>query len=283
MKVLLTGGAGQVGQEVLRRVPQGWVVSAPGRADLDLEDAGAAAAAVAGHDAVLNLAAFTAVDAAEAEEARAFRVNAAAPTAMAGAAAASGAVFIHLSTDYVFGGPGPHRPDSPTAPLSAYGRSKLAGEAGIRGAGGRYAILRTSWIFSAHRSNFVRTMLRLGQSQAQIEVVDDQWGAPTPAVAVAETVLRLAGALSNGSLRSGIWHYAGAPDTTWAGFAREICAQSRSAARIIPIGSEDWPAPARRPRDSRLACADLCAALNIPRPDWREGLKDVLKELEVPA
>ncbi|MCL4186290.1 MAG: dTDP-4-dehydrorhamnose reductase [Rhodobacteraceae bacterium] len=283
MRLLVFGRTGQVATELARRLPPGISARFLSRAEADLADPAACAAAVAGAgaDAVINAAAWTAVDAAEAEEAAATVVNGAAPAAMARACAARGLPFLQVSTDYVFDGSGeaPRRPDEPVAPLSAYGRSKLAGEAGVRAAGGVHAILRTSWVFSAHGTNFVKTMLRLAQTRDRLTVVGDQHGGPTPAAAIADALLVMATALAEGRGTPGTHHFAGAPDTTWAGFAREILAQAGRRVLVQDIPTSAWPTPARRPANSRLDCSSLAAAFGIPRPDWRPGLADVLTEL----
>ena len=237
-------------------------------------------------DAVINAAAYTAVDRAEEEEALATAINGHAPAAIARAAAARGLPFVHVSTDYVFDGAGgPYAPDAPTAPLGAYGRSKLAGEEGVRAAyeeagGGPHVVLRTAWVFSAHGSNFARTMLRLGAERDALRVVDDQRGGPTPAASIARALLTIAGRLREGA-PSGTHHLAGAPDTSWAGFAREIMARAGLSCAVEGITTADYPTPAARPADSRLDCRSLRAAFGIARPDWREGLDDVLRELGV--
>jgi dTDP-4-dehydrorhamnose reductase len=229
---------------------------------------------------VLNAAAWTAVDRAEAEEDAARVVNAEAPAAMARAAAERGLPFVHISTDYVFPGAGeaPHRPEDPTGPLGAYGRTKLLGEDGVRAAGGRHAILRTSWVFSAHGANFVKTMLRLGRERAELSVVADQVGGPTPAAAIADACVTVARALAEGA-EGGTFHLSGAPDTSWAGFAEAIMAQAGLPARVNPIPSAAYPTPARRPANSRLDCSSLEAAFGVARPDWRTGLREVLREI----
>jgi dTDP-4-dehydrorhamnose reductase len=237
-------------------------------------------------DAVINAAAYTAVDRAEEELELAHAVNAAAPGAMAEAATARGLPFLHVSTDYVFDGtPGrPWREDDPTGPLGAYGRSKLAGEQAVAAAGGPHVVLRTSWVFSAHGTNFVKTMLRVGAERDTLRVVDDQTGGPTAARAIAEALLAIAEAFAAGRGRSGVFHFAGAPDISWAGFARAIFAlqAERTGARVpqvVPIPTADYPTPARRPLNSALDCTRIRAAYGIARPDWRAGLAAVLEEL----
>jgi dTDP-4-dehydrorhamnose reductase len=278
MHVLMFGRTGMVATEVARRLPPGLRLTALGRAEADLADPAACAAAIAAHrpDAVINAAAWTAVDRAEAAEDAAHTVNAAAPGAMARAAAALGVPFLHVSTDYVFDGSGtrPWAPGDAPAPVSAYGRSKLAGEVAVRAAGGAHAILRTSWVFAPHGANFARTMLRLGRDRGAVRVVADQTGGPTPAAAVADALLTMAAGLAAGR-PGGTWHLAGAPDTTWADFARAIFAAAGMPVTVEDIATADWPTPARRPANSRLDCTTLARDWSIPRPDWRAALAEV--------
>ncbi|CAM8669784.1 RfbD dTDP-4-dehydrorhamnose reductase [Paracoccaceae bacterium] len=280
MRVLVFGHTGQVARELARRCPAGVTARFLGRDQADLLDPAACAAAIADCDAVINAAAWTAVDKAEAEEAAATVVNGAAPTAMAQRCAALGLPFLHISTDYVFDGTGeaPFRPDHPTAPLGAYGRSKLAGEQGVLAAGGRSLILRTSWVVSAHGANFVKTMLRLGRERDSLNVVADQIGGPTPAAAIADALYTAATAMAQGA-PGGVHHFAGAPDTSWAGFARLIMTRAGLACQIHDIPSSAYPTPAKRPLNSRMDCSGITAAFGIPRPDWRAGLDDILQEL----
>lgn len=277
--LLVFGRSGQVASELARLAPGAVFL---GRADADLSDTPACAAAIATHGprAVINAAAWTAVDRAETEEAAATVINADAPGAMAQACAARGIPFVHISTDYVFDGAGdaPFAPDAPTAPLGAYGRSKLAGERAVRAAGGVHAILRTSWVFSAHGANFVKTMLRLGATRESLTVVADQIGGPTPARAIAAACLSISDHLARNPQDSGTHHLAGTPDVSWADFAREIMAQAHLACTITDIPSRDYPTPARRPANSRLDCSSL-ARFGLHRPDWRADLHDALQEL----
>jgi len=279
MRLVVFGQSGQVARELARIVPEARFLS---RDQADLSDPAACAAAVTASeaDAVINAAAWTAVDKAETDEAAATVVNGKAPAAMARAAAARGVPFLHLSTDYVFDGAGdrPFAPDHPTAPLSAYGRSKLAGERGIREAGGAHLILRTSWVVSAHGANFVKTMLRLGQERPALRVVADQTGGPTPAAAIANALVVAASALGNGT-KGGTHHFAGQPETSWADFARAIMAEADLPCRIEDIPTSDYPTPARRPLNSRLDCRSFEAAFGLARPDWRQGLSDIIREL----
>jgi dTDP-4-dehydrorhamnose reductase len=279
MRLLVFGKTGQVARELQRIAPEAVFL---GRAEADLTDPEACAAALLASEAdvVINAAAWTAVDKAETEEAAATVVNGDAPAAMARAAAARGIPFLHVSTDYVFDGAGdqPFAPDHPTAPLGAYGRSKLAGETGVRAAGGNHLILRTSWVVSAHGANFVKTMLRLGAERETLRVVADQVGGPTPAAGVARALVVAARAMQAGAA-GGTHHLSGSPDTSWAGFAREIFRQAGLATRVEDIPTSAYPTPARRPLNSRLDCTSLHDAFGIPRPEWRQGLADILKEL----
>ena len=279
MKVLVFGKTGQVATELCARGD----VIALGRADADLADPNACAAAIAEHapDAVINAAAYTAVDRAEEEEARAQIVNGAAPAAMARACADCAIPLVHISTDYVFDGSGgrPWRPDDAPAPLGAYGRTKLAGEEGVRAAGGVHVILRTSWVFSAHGNNFLRSMLRLSETRTELQVVADQIGGPTAAGDIADACLVLARALHAGGGPGGTYHFAGWPDVSWAGFAREIFARTGRDVTVRDIAAADWPAPAPRPANSRLDCTSLKADFGISRPDWRRSLTLVLNQL----
>ena len=283
MKLLIFGKTGQVARELARHCPEGWQMTCLGREDADLGDPDACAAALHGHaaDVVINAAAYTAVDKAENEESLAATINGEAPMLMAQAAAATGVPFLHVSTDYVFDGSGdaPWKPDDPVAPLGAYGRSKLAGEDGVRGAGGVHAVLRTSWVFSAHGGNFLRTMLRLGGTRDRLTVVADQIGGPTAAADIAKALLAMADAFHNGQGVSGTYHFAGAPDVSWAGFARAIFDQSGMAVEVVDIPASDYPTPAARPTNSRLDCSALETVFGIARPDWRISLRDVLDDL----
>lgn len=282
VKLLVFGQSGQVARELARRMPAGIEAAFLGRDQADLADPNACAEAVQTHraDAVINAAAWTQVDKAEAEEQAATIVNGESPGAMARACAGKSVPFLHISTDYVFDGQGDQRflPDHPTAPLNAYGRSKLAGEMAIRASGARHLILRTSWVVSAHGQNFVKTMLRLGAERDQLNVVADQIGGPTPAAAIADALYRAVIPLCDGA-DGGTHHLAGHPDTSWADFARAIMARAGLRCAINDIPSSAYPTPAARPMNSRLDCSSLTQSFGIPRPDWREGLADIVKEL----
>ncbi len=282
MKILVFGKTGQLGMELQRRA---------GAVTLDVRDAAegdftqpdACAQIVAGSDAdaVIVAAAFTAVDKAESTEDLARIINATAPGAIARAAAARGMPLVHVSTDYVFDGTGeqPFSVDAPTAPLGAYGRTKLAGEIAVRAAGGVHAILRTSWVVSAHGHNFVKTMLRLGAEHDRLTIVADQVGGPTPAAALADACLAVADRLVRDPSAGGTYHVTGGPDVSWADFAREIFRQSGLACAVVDIPTADYPTPARRPLNSRLDNSLTEAVFGLPRPDWRAGLRDILNDL----
>jgi len=281
MTLVVFGSTGQVATELRRLAPDATFL---GRAEADLAAPEHCAAAILAHrpHAVINAAAWTGVDSAEAHEDEAAIVNADAPGAMARACADLGIPFVQISTDYVFDGQGsePFAPDAPTAPLGAYGRTKLAGEEAVRAAAGPHAILRTSWVFSAHGANFVKTMLRLGAERDRITVVADQVGGPTPAAAIAAACLRIAEALRADGARTGTYHFSGAPDVSWADFARAIMERAGLSCAVDDIPTSAWPTPAQRPANSRLDCTSLRAAFGIDRPDWQAGLIDVLQDIK---
>ena len=278
--ILVFGATGQVARELRRLAPEAMFVS---RAEADFTDPAACAARVNENRAraVINAAAYTAVDQAEKEQPLATVINGMAPAAMARAAAERGLPFVQISTDYVFDGSGaaPWKPGDATGPLGAYGRSKLEGEEGVRGAGGTHAILRTSWVFSAHGANFVKTMLRLGAERDHLRIVADQVGGPTPAADIARAVQVIADRLIVDPSLAGTYHFSGKPDVSWAGFASEIFARAGLDCRIEEIATRDWPTPAARPLNSRLDCSTIESAFGIARPDWRTGLDQVLQEL----
>ncbi|WP_291730352.1 dTDP-4-dehydrorhamnose reductase [Leisingera sp. F5] len=279
MSILVFGKTGQLARELAAYDG----VICLGRGQADLSDPDACAAAIRAHApaAVINAAAYTAVDKAEEEEALATIINGDAPGAMARTCTALNIPFVTVSTDYVFDGSGeaPWKPEDATAPLNAYGRSKLAGEEAVRAAGGAYAALRTSWVVSAHGGNFVKTMLRLGKERVRLTVVADQIGAPTPARDIAAACLAIARQLREEPGKSGTYHFAGAPETSWAGFAREILARAGVECDVEDIPTAAYPTPAARPLNSRLDCTSLEAVFGIPQPDWRMGLTEVLKDL----
>ncbi|MVO17387.1 dTDP-4-dehydrorhamnose reductase [Parasedimentitalea huanghaiensis] len=277
--ILVFGKTGQVATELQRQTN----VLALGRDSVDLADPSACEAAILAHkpEMVINAAAYTAVDAAEDNQALANTINGDAPGVMAKTSAALDIPFVHISTDYVFDGSGidPFTPDHPTAPLGVYGASKLRGEELVRAANGTHAILRTSWVFSAHGQNFVKTMRRLGANHPRLTIVADQIGGPTAAHDIAAACLSIAAQLAIDPDKSGTYHFAGGPDVSWADFARAVFAGSDLSPEVVDIPSCDYPTPAKRPANSRLDCQSL-AVFDIDRPDWRTALTLVLKELE---
>lgn len=278
--LLVLGRSGQLAQALARRVPDAtfW-----GRAEADLADPAAVAARLRAHEprAVIMAAAYTAVDRAESEPEAATTLNAAAPELLAQASADLGIPFLHVSTDYVFdgSGTGPRDEDAPPAPLGVYGQTKLDGERRVAAAGGQWAVLRTSWVFSPDGGNFVRTMLRLGAERDRIGVVADQVGGPTEAGRIAEALLDMAQQMRADPRKGGLYHFAGAPDVSWADFARAIMAGARLRCAVDDIPSSGYPTPARRPANSRLNCDRIMHDFGIARPDWRSDLAGVLKQL----
>lgn len=287
--VLVTGADGQLGRELQRhRWPDEFEAVGMGRGALDLTDAAATAAAVAGRPwaAVVNAGAYTAVDRAETDQVAAWRANALAPAALGQACAAAGVPLVQISTDYVFAGDkaGAWDVGDPVAPLGVYGASKLGGELAVRTSGARHAVVRTAWVVSAQGANFVRTMLRLAAEREEVRVVEDQTGGPTAAAdlaaAVATVAVRLA---TDQDAPTGVFHFSNAGAVSWAGFAREIFRQSAlrggPSARVTPIRTADYPTPARRPGNSLLNCEAFTAAYGVaPRP-WADALSDILDEL----
>ncbi|WP_171180952.1 dTDP-4-dehydrorhamnose reductase [Ruegeria sp. HKCCD8929] len=278
MTLLVFGRTGQLAQALAAQAQ----VTCLGRDRADLSDPTACVAAirVIKPRAVINAAAYTAVDRAEAEEAQAIVVNAETPGAMAQECARLGVPFVSVSTDYVFDGSGaaPWGPGDRPAPLNAYGRSKLAGERAVAGAGGAWAVIRTAWVFSGQDGNFVTTLLARARERERLAVVDDQIGGPTPARALAAACLAVADQLAGDSGKAGLYHFAGTPEVSRAGFAREIVAQAGLACEIEDVPSSHYPAPARRPLNSRLDCTAFTATFGLARPDWRQDLRILLQE-----
>jgi dTDP-4-dehydrorhamnose reductase len=287
--ILVTGGNGQLGTELQRcSWPEGYEVVAIDVADLDLTDTAAIAAKVAERPwaAVINGAAYTAVDKAEDDLVTAWAVNAMAPAAFGEACAHAGIPLVQVSTDYVFAGDkqGAWEVDDPVAPLGVYGASKLGGELAVRTSGARAVIVRTAWVVSAHGNNFVKTMLRVAATNPSLRVVEDQHGTPTSAADLAAALMQITRRLvEDDAAPTGTFHFSNAGPTTWAGFAREIFAQSAARggvqAEVQGIPTSDYPTPARRPANSLLSHDAIRAAYGIePRP-WQDALGDILDEL----
>lgn len=278
--ILVFGQSGQVATEL---AAQGADLCLP-RSKADFEVPGALASAVAAHrpDVVINAVAYTAVDRAEEESGRAYQINARAVAELAQACAAAAIPLVHISTDYVFDGSGdtPWQVGDAPAPINVYGHSKLAGEEAVRAAGGPHAILRTSWVVSAHGNNFVKTMLRLGADRSALNVVADQIGAPTAARDIASTCLAIARQLQKDPAKSGTYHYQAQPYASWADVAREIFARAGLACTVTDIPSSDYPTPAARPLNSRLDCSALEAQFGIRSPNWQHAIADILATLQ---
>ena len=283
MRILLFGSNGQVGSAFEAQGPgSGNELIAIGREHCDLGDTSAVRRTIrqTAADVIVNAAAYTAVDRAETDRALCFAINADAPSAMAEEAAATGAILVHYSTDYVFDGSKstPWEEDDPTAPLNVYGASKLAGEQRIAAAGARYAIFRTSWVYSNHGSNFLKSMLRLGMEREELRIVDDQHGAPTAASAIADATLRVLAVLN--ATPSGIYHMTAGGSTTWCGFARAIFAGSQQMRMptVTPIPSSAYPTPARRPINSVLSNDKFERVFGFRLPHWKQQLEETLAE-----
>jgi len=277
LRVFVTGANGMLARALIRELERrGHDAVAFGRDALDVTDAAAVERVVreSAPDVVVQCAAYTRVDDAENDEATAFAVNAEATRNVARACRAVGARLVYPSTDYVFDGraSAPYRPDHPTAPLNAYGRTKLAGEEAAREAGD-WLVVRTSWLYGAGGRNFVSTILARAREGAPLRVVDDQRGTPTWTGTLAAT---LAGLLE-ADVPSGIYHTTGRGETTWYGFACEALRLAGIEAEIVPVATEAFPTPARRPRYSVLDCASTEAVVG-PLPDWRDALRTALAE-----
>lgn len=281
MRILLTGADGQVGFELRRTLAPLGEVHAYGRADLDLADRDALISACRSlaPGLIVNAAAYTAVDKAEAETALAEAVNGRAPGILAGEARRLDALLVHYSTDYVFDGKSrrPYREEDATGPLNAYGRSKLSGERAILESGCKHLVLRTSWVYGPRGRNFLVTMLALAATREELRVVDDQRGAPTSSIFLAEATARALRAIPSAGVASGIYHLSAAGATTWAGFARAIFARAAArpgfrAPRVVPIATSEYPTPARRPRYSVLSHGKFAAAFGFEPDPWEDQL-----------
>lgn len=296
MTVLVFGGNGQVGQELLRALaPLGKVIATtrsgqlPDGSACEMADFGQPDSLPALLDrlqpsVVVNAAAYTAVDRAEQEVDAAFAANAQAPGVIARWCAAHGVPLVHYSTDYVFDGQGraPYREDEPTAPLGVYGTSKRDGEDAVRLAGGRHLIFRTAWVYASHGANFLRTMLRVGAEREQLRVVADQIGTPTPAALIADVTAQ---ALQHPGHLSGTWHLTASGQTSWHGFAEAIFAEALAngvlakVPAVEAIPSSEYPTPAKRPAWSVLDNRKLQQDFGIVLPAWQDGLKRVMAEI----
>jgi len=291
MRLLIAGAQGQLARAMIELAPAAADVTAfaVGRPALDLTAPASVLSALADFkpDVIVNAAAYTAVDRAEQEPAAAMALNADGPGRLAEAATRRSAVLIHISTDCVFDGakPTPYVEDDPTIPLSAYGRSKLAGEEAVRAAADRHIILRTSWVFSPYGANFVRTMLRTAGERDELHVVDDRIGCPTYAPHLAAAILGIARAVTSAPDRVswGTYHAAGTGAVSWCGFAREImrvsAAHGGPSVPVVPITTAEYPNAAERPVNSRLDCSKLAQNFGISLPPWQDGLAQCVERL----
>jgi dTDP-4-dehydrorhamnose reductase len=289
-RVLLLGAGGQLGMELHRRLSSDadsspFELTALTRAELDFTDSDAIRAAIrkAKPEIVINAAAYTAVDRAEQEPELARLVNAVAPGVIAEEIRTTDGWLIHYSTDYVFDGTGsePWKETDPTGPLNVYGQTKLEGELAIAATGCRNVILRTSWVYAAEGRNFLHAMLRLGRERDLLKIVDDQVGAPTTAEAITAATLVVSRQLAaSGNTRDGVgvYHLTCAGATSWCGFGRaifEAFSSRQKAPEVVPIPTEAYPTPARRPRNSRLNCDKFLGQFGYRMPNWQEALRDV--------
>lgn len=293
MKILLTGKNGQVGFELQRSLaPLGEIVAVD-HADCDLSNPEAIRSLVRQTcpDIIINPAAYTAVDKAEAEPELAAAVNANAPGILAEEAAHLGALLIHYSTDYVFDGatPGAYRETDATNPQSVYGRTKCDGEVAVRHANARHLILRTSWVVGAHGGNFAKTMLKLAAERDSLNVVADQWGAPTSAALLADITAHLVRQCHYApeAFPYGTYHCVAVGETNWCDYARFVIGEAIRAGRsmkvtpeaIRAITSADYPTPARRPANSRLDTLRLKTTFGLELPHWQQGVRHILEQI----
>jgi dTDP-4-dehydrorhamnose reductase len=289
--ILLTGANGQVGWEVQRRAQHAKIkLQAFGSSELNITDASAVSAAVKELQpgAVINAAAYTAVDKAEAERELAFAVNRDGATNLADACQQMNIPLLHISTDYVYDGnkPEPYTEQDPPHPMGVYGESKWEGDQAVANRLEQHLILRVSWVFGSHGHNFVKTMLRLGKERTELRVVADQHGCPTPAADIADTLVLLAQRVTSGQPTTwGTYHYAGQPPTTWHGFALSILDQATSLGlidhpvQVHPITTAEYPTPAKRPANSVLNCEKLTNTFGISPHPWKDGLRTMLEEI----
>ncbi|MEX5354054.1 dTDP-4-dehydrorhamnose reductase [Pseudomonas juntendi] len=296
MKILLLGKDGQVGWELQRSLaPLGEVLALNARSESycgDLADLAGLGRTVQdwAPDVIVNAAAYTAVDKAESEREQAFRVNAEAVGVLAQAAAASGALLVHYSTDYVFPGQGvtPWQETDEVGPLNVYGESKLAGEQAIQASGCKHLIFRTCWVYAARGNNFARTMLRLATERDTLGVIDDQFGAPTGAELIADVTAHAIVAARHDAALSGLYHLAAAGETTWCGYARFVLEHAAAAGVALKVPAEAvnalttdaYPTPAKRPANSRLDTHKLEKAFGLRLPEWQQGVARMLTEIQ---
>jgi dTDP-4-dehydrorhamnose reductase len=287
-RILLLGAGGQLGLQLKQTLTDKVELTALARTELDFTDANAIRSAIrsANPEIVINAAAYTAVDKAESEPEQALLVNAVAPGVIAEELVKTGGWLIHYSTDYVFDGSGtkPWIETDPTGPLGVYGQTKLDGELAIASTGCKHVILRTSWVYATEGRNFLHTMLRLGCEREQLKVVDDQIGAPTTAEALTEATLAVLRCLNGDAPEvTGVYHLACAGETSWCGFAKAIFAEFASKQRppeVLPIPTEAYPTPAKRPHNSRLNCGKFTRQFGFQMPSWQDALHQVAQSMQ---
>jgi dTDP-4-dehydrorhamnose reductase len=278
MNILLLGKTGQVGFELHRTLATLGTITAPGREELDLTNEQAVASYLGQHrpNLIVNAAAWTAVDAAEAHQVEAERLNTDLPKQLAEYAATNKGRLVHYSSDYVYPGNGttPWQEASPTGPLSHYGKTKLKGDQAVEQSGADHLIFRTSWVYSVRGNNFMKTMLRLAESKTALNIVADQIGTPTPARLIAQvTALAI-----HSKLETGLYHLAPTAETSWQGFAKEIFRLAGKNTKANPIPTSDYPTPATRPLNSRMDVTKLEQALKVRLPAWQSQLELTLSE-----
>jgi dTDP-4-dehydrorhamnose reductase len=288
MRILVVGKNGQVGSEFPRLYrSHDLILAGRDECDLSREQPIRDLVRQIKPAVIINAAAYTAVDQAETERELCFAINAGAPKVLAQEAARLDALLIHYSTDYVFNGEktGPYVETDPISPVSVYGASKAAGEAGIAENAGRYLVLRTSWVYGAQGKNFLRTMLRLGGDRSELRVVDDQVGAPTSAAAIATATVSLVEqcAASGARFPAGTYHMTAGGSTSWCGFARAIFAVGilSRAPQVHAIASSEYPTPARRPANSVLSNDKFAQAFGFRLPSWQQQLQEVMSGMQV--
>ncbi|MGA8816867.1 MAG: dTDP-4-dehydrorhamnose reductase [Xanthobacteraceae bacterium] len=286
--ILVFGGNGQLGQELIRAAAvRATVLRALSHAEADIADASAIATALAlwKPNLVVNAAAYTKVDLAETELEEARRGNEIGPAVLAAACARAGVPMVHISTDYVFDGSkeGAYLESDPACPISAYGRSKAAGEEAVRSHLAQHVILRTAWVYSEFGHNFLKTVLRLAATRDELRIVSDQHGSPTSAGELAEAVLNVAAAFVHDRTLAGTYHFTAAGVTTWHGFASRIVAIAAPVTgrnpRVIPIGTADYPTPAKRPANSRLDCRSFVKTFGFLPRHWTVGVDATTRAL----
>lgn len=290
--LLIVGAKGQLGRELTDEASRhNNVIVAAGREDLDITQAEAVRRVVgeALPRAIINCAAYTAVDKAESDSDAAHAINALGPEYLARAAAEHGIPLLHVSTDYVFDGgkSDAYTEDYPVAPLGVYGCTKEEGERRVRNTHSEHIMLRTSWVYGRYGNNFLKTMLRLSRERDELRVVADQRGCPTATIDIARALLAAESAASSGRAKWGTYHFAGTGVTTWHGFAHEIVsAAARAGGRsvpVIPIATKDYPTPAKRPANSELDSSRFMEKFGYKSPPWQERTREVVEALLVPA